>query len=63
LKNAGLAEAPNFACPLSGIEHLRQEGIACGVTNRTQTPRRAINLASNNLAPLQNQIEKNSTQF
>jgi hypothetical protein len=62
MKNSDLSTTPNFACPLSSIAHLRYEGIAIQAENLALGARRAFQLASGVVAPLQNEIVRTPTQ-
>jgi hypothetical protein len=58
LQNSDLAQARNFACPLSPIARLRHEGIEAHAENLAQEPHNAFAPASSEIAPLQTQTAK-----
>ncbi|MGQ0531715.1 MAG: hypothetical protein ACT4OF_03365 [Caulobacteraceae bacterium] len=59
MKNSDFGETRNFACLLNRIAHHRHEGIAADAENLAQELRGALAPASNEIAPLQIQIDEN----
>jgi hypothetical protein len=59
LKNSDLGEARKFAWLLNRIAHHRHEGTAVDAENLVQEPRSAFAPASNEITPLQIQIDEN----
>jgi len=63
LKNSAEGARPEISCAPGGIAHHRHEGTGSGTQNAVLTTRRAIEMASSAVPPLQNKKGKFSRRL